>query len=209
MKLIESLKWRYATKKMDANQKVSDEDIASIKEAIRLSASSYGLQPYKVIEIKNPELRAKLQPLCWNQSQITEASHLFVFCNQLEISDEDVDQLIKLNASTNGIDESQLTGYGDFMKLKLKEKSTDEVFHWTAKQAYIALGSALVACAELRIDSTPMEGFETDQVNELLGTKAENLNACALLAVGYRSKDDAAQHGKKVRKAENVLFETR
>jgi len=207
MHLIEDLQWRYATKKYDASKKVSQENIDRIKEAIQLSASSYGLQPYKVLEIKDPELREDLKPIAWNQSQITDASHLFVFCNYLNVSEENVAHMLQLNSEINGVDLEQLAGYGDFMNTKMKEKSESEMQNWTAKQTYIALGNALEACAELKIDSTPMEGFEADALNEKLGLKEQGLNAAVLLAVGYRHEEDATQHGKKVRKSIDTLFE--
>lgn len=206
MQLIENLKWRYATKKMDASQKVSDEDIISIKEAVQLTASSYGLQPYKVLTIKDKNIRKQLQPLCWNQSQVVDASHIFIFCNQISVLEVDVDYLIELKAKTNGLKTEQLLGYGEFVKRKLKEKSKEEMFHWTAKQTYIALGNALNACADLKVDSTPMEGFEPDKINKLLDLTQQGLNACVILAIGYRSSDDANQHSKKVRKPINELF---
>lgn len=205
--LIENAKWRYATKKMDASKKVSEEEVLQIKEAVQLSASSYGLQPYIILDIKDAALRKQLQPLCWNQSQIVDASHLFIFCNNIHVGDEDVDALIDLKAKTHGVDRAQFAGYGDFVKGKLKEKSETEMFHWTAKQAYIALGNALNACATLKIDSTPIEGFEADKVNELLNLPQKGLNACVLLAIGYRSEEDPAQHAKKVRKSIDDLFQ--
>ena len=103
----------------------------------------------------------------------------------------------------------KISGYGDFVKGKLKEKSEIEMFHWSAKQAYIALGNALTACAELNIDSTPMEGFEPEEVNKLLGLNDKGLNACVILAIGYRSLDDQTQYSKKVRKPINTMFEER
>lgn len=207
MQLIENLKWRYATKKMDASKKVSEQNIDCIKEAVQLSASSYGLQPYKVLEIKDSKLREELKPLSWNQSQITDASHLFVFCNFLQVEEKDVNNLIQLKSETNEVPIDKISGYGDFVKGKLKEKSRSEMFHWTAKQAYIALSNALAACAELNIDSTPMEGFESEEVNKLLGLNEKGLNACVMLAIGHRSKDDITQHSKKVRKPMDKIFE--
>lgn len=209
MQLLQNFKWRYATKKMDTSKKVSQQNIDYIKEAVQLSASSYGLQPYKILEIKNSKLREELKPLSWNQSQITDASHLFVFCNYQMVNDKDVDDLIQLKSETNGIPIEKISGYGDFVKSKLKEKSETEMFHWTSKQAYIALGNALIACAELKIDSTPMEGFEPEEVNKLLGLNDNGLNACVMLAIGHRSLDDIIQHSKKVRKPINELFEER
>lgn len=207
MQLIEHLNWRYATKKMDASKKVSDKDIAVVKESIQLAASSYGLQPYRVLEIKDPQLREELRPLSWNQSQVTEASHFFVFCNQMTVTDEDVDRLIQLKAEINQIDLDKISGYGDFIKGKLTEKTETDMFHWTAKQTYLALSNAMNACAELRIDCTPMEGFDTKAYNEKLGLTEEGLNACVLLAIGYRHQEDTAQHSKKVRKSLDDLFQ--
>lgn len=209
MQLIESLKWRYATKKMDATKKVSEQDIDCIKEAVQLSASSYGLQPYTVLDIRDSELRKEIHPMCWNQSQITDASHIFIFCNYNKVDEQDVDSLIRLISETNEVPIEKISGYGDFLKGKLKEKSEIEMFHWSAKQAYIALGNALTACAELNIDSTPMEGFEPEEVNKLLGLNDKGLNACVILAIGYRSLDDKTQYSKKVRKPINTMFEER
>ena len=209
MQLIESLKWRYATKKMDATKKVSEQDIDCIKEAVQLSASSYGLQPYTVLDIRDSELRKEIHPMCWNQSQITDASHIFIFCNYNKVDEQDVDSLIRLKSETNEVPIEKISGYGDFVKGKLKEKSEIEMFHWSAKQAYIALGNALTACAELNIDSTPMEGFEPEEVNKLLGLNDKGLNACVILAIGYSSLDDQTQYSKKVRKPINTMFEER
>lgn len=205
--LIENLKWRYATKKMDATKKVAEHDIAQIQEAIQLSATSYGLQPFKVLNIKDEEIRQKLQPFAWNQSQITEASHLFIFCNQLEVTDKDVEEYIELKAKVSDIDPKVLSGYGDFVKAKMKEKSSSEMENWTAKQAYIALSSAIAMCAELKIDATPMEGFDVNAFNEVLGLKEKGLSASVLLAVGYRHNGDTQQNAPKIRKAISQLFE--
>jgi nitroreductase/dihydropteridine reductase len=209
MSLLDDLNWRYATKKMDPTKKVSEVKLTQIKEAVRLAASSYGLQPYKVLDIQDPELRLKLKPLCWNQSQIVDASHVLVFCNYIDFREKDIDNMMRLKTEISGLDPEKVVGYGNFVKGKLKEKSKEEMFHWTAKQAYIALGNALMACAELKIDSTPMEGFETAQVNELLQLEKENLNACVMLAIGYRSAEDSNQYAQKVRRASEDLFKTR
>jgi len=207
MQLLENLKWRYATKKMDASKKVSEQNIDYIKEAVQLSASSYGLQPYKILEIKNPELRKELKLFSWNQSQITDASHLFLFCNYLNVSEENVDSLIQLKSEITKIYIDKLSVYGDFVKGKLKEKSETEMFHWTAKQTYIALSNAMNACAELQIDCTPMEGFENHDYNQKLGLTEKGLNACVVLAIGYRDNEDASQNSKKVRKSIDTIFE--
>ena len=207
MQLLDNLKWRYATKKFDALRKVSQQNIDAIKEVIQLSASSYGLQPYRILEIKNSKLREELKPVSWNQAQITDASHLFVFCNYLDVSEKNVDTFIQLKSEINEIDIENISGYGDFVKGKLKEKSKSEILHWTAKQTYIALSNAMNACAELQIDCTPMEGFEISAYNEKLGLPQRNLNACVVLAIGYRHNGDISQNSKKVRKPIDVIFE--
>jgi nitroreductase len=207
MKLIEDLQWRYATKKYDASKKASEDDIAKIKGAIQLSASSYGLQPYKIIDIRDEKLRADLKPLSWDQPQITDASHLFLFCNKLEVTAEDVDAFIDLTASERGQNPEDLKGYADFMKNTLAGFPKDVMQSWTARQTYIALGNGLSAAAELKVDSTPMEGFDNEAYNEKLGLNEKGYNALVLMAIGYRSEDDDLQHAAKVRKPVEVLFE--
>lgn len=206
MEFTKNQRWRYATKKFDPAQKVSPENLKTIREAVQLSASSYGLQPYKVIEIENAQLRTELQPLSWGQTQITDASNLFVFCNYLQVADKDVQDYIELKAKTNGLDIDQLAGYGDFVKQKISEKPPEDMQSWTAKQTYIALANAMSACAALEIDCTPMEGFDNEAYNTKLGLTKLGLNACVVLAIGYRHAEDAAQHGKKVRKPISGIF---
>ena len=203
---IKDANWRYATKKFDTTKKVSTEDLKTLKEAIRLSASSYGLQPYKVFIIENPELRAQLQPAAWGQSQIVDASQLIVFANMTNFSDADIDASLSLTTEIRGLPADALKGYGDFMKSKIGALSEDVRNTWTSKQTYLALGNLLNAAAELRIDVTPIEGFEPDKVNEILGLQQLGLNASVLATIGYRHKDDATQNYAKVRKSNEELF---
>jgi nitroreductase len=200
--------WRYATKKFDATKKVSTEDLNTLKEAVRLSSSSYGLQPYKVIIVENPELRAQLQPAAWGQSQIVEASHLFIFANDTNLGDEAIDDYLKTISITRETPIEALAGYGDFMKSTIAKLSTEAKNVWTSKQTYLALGNLLNAAAELKIDVTPMEGFVPAQVNEILGLDKLNLNASLIATVGYRHEEDATQFYKKVRKSQEDLFIT-
>ncbi len=206
-KTIENLNWRYATKKYNANKKVSDADLKTIKEAVKLSASSYGLQPYKVLVITDPEVREQLKPVSWGQSQITEASHLFVFCSYTNVTNEDIDAFINMTARGRGLEIETLSGYGDFMKSKLTALSPEAASVWTAKQCYIALGNLLSVCGELKIDATPMEGFEAEGYDKVLGLSDKNLQAVVVAAVGYRSEEDATQNYKKIRKPDNELFD--
>ncbi len=204
----ENAKWRYATKKFDTTKKVSAEDLATLKEAIQLSASSFGLQLYKVIIVENPELRAKLLPASWGQTQIVDASHLIVFANQTKFDDSDVDAYLTSATAIRNLPEGALSGYGDFMKGSLANMPEDVRPNWTAKQTYIALSNLLNAAAELKIDVTPMEGFVPAQYNEILGLDKLNLNASLVAAVGYRHEEDATQHYAKVRKSNEDLFLT-
>ncbi|MDN3672326.1 NAD(P)H-dependent oxidoreductase [Flavobacterium branchiarum] len=205
---LENQNWRYATKKFDATKKITAEDINTLKEAIRLSSSSYGLQPYKVIIVESPELRAKLQPVAWGQSQIVEASHLIVFANDTNIGDVEIDNFVKNISETRQIPNESLTGYSDFMKSKISTLPNDVKNVWASKQTYLALGNLLNAAAELKIDVTPMEGFDPIAFNEILGLDALHLNASVIATVGYRHDDDATQHHKKVRKSQEELFIT-
>lgn len=204
--IISNANWRYATKKFDATKKISDQDFATLKEAIRLSASSYGLQPYKILIIENPELRAQLQPAAWGQSQIVDASHLIVFANITNFDEKEIDAYFINLTETRRIPMESVQGYADFMKSKVVPLPLETRNNWTAKQAYIALGNLLNAAAELKIDATPMEGFDPVQFNEILGLDKLGLNATVAAAIGYRHDDDTTQYYAKVRKSNEELF---
>ena len=205
---LENQNWSYATKRFDATKKISEQDLETLKEAIQLSASSYGLQPYKVLIIENPEIREQLKPFSWNQEQITDASHLFVFANIVDFDDAHIDNYVNNVATTRKIKSEELKGYSDFMKSKITTLPLNIKSNWTAKQTYLALGNLLNAAAELKIDVTPMEGFETDKYNEILGLEKLGLNASLVAPIGYRHKEDATQHFPKVRKSLDELFVT-
>jgi nitroreductase len=207
MAYIENLKWRYATKKFDSSKKISTENLGKLKEAIQLSVSSYGLQLYKVLIVENAALREKLKPASWGQDQITEASHLVVFCNYTDIKDKHVDDFLNMTAKSQNMEVKNLSGYGDFIKGKIKEMNTTESFNWTSRQTYLALGNLISACAELKIDSCPMEGFEPEKYNEILGLSKQGLNAAVIATIGYRSNEDHTKNRPKVRKSCNELFE--
>jgi nitroreductase len=205
---LESQNWRYATKKFDATKKISPSDLDILKEAIRLTSSSYGLQPYQVLIIENPEIRAKLQPSSWGQTQIVDASHLIVFANYTKIDNDDIDAFFRNICETRNMPIDPLLGYKEFMTSTISKKSNEEINIWNQKQTYLALGNLLNAAADLKIDVCPMEGFVSDQYNEILGLNKLHLNASLVAAVGYRSEEDATQHYKKVRKSNKDLFIT-
>jgi nitroreductase len=205
---LDKQNWRYATKKFDAAKKISESDLDFLKEAVRLSASAYGLQLYKVVIVENPELKAQLLPAAYGQTQITDASHLFVFASQTNIGSTEIDAYLKNTSETRELPIEALSGYGDYMKGAINPMPEDLKNIWTAKQTYLALGNLLNAAAELNIDATPMEGFNATQFNEILGLDKLNLNAVVIAPVGYRHEEDATQHHKKVRKSNEDLFIT-
>ena len=205
---IENQNWRYATKKFDASKKIAEQDLNILKEAIRLSSSSYGLQPYKIIIVENPELRAQLQPAAWGQSQITDASHIIIFAHEVNFGAEGIDSYFKNVSETRKASLESMKVYMDFMKTTITALSEEERNIWSAKQTYLALGNLLNAAADLRIDVTPMEGFIPAQVNELLGLNKLGLHATLIATMGYRHDEDATQHFKKVRKSNEELFIT-
>jgi nitroreductase len=208
MNLIDNLKWRYATKKFDPSKKVSDKDIETLKEAVRLSVSSYGLQLYKVLIIKNPEIKSELKKASWDQSQITDASHLFVFCNYTMNFDYHIDNYIQLIAEAQGIGTDALRNYEETIKSSIEKKDQIGKKSWAEKQTYLALSNLLAACAELKIDACPMEGFDNQSYNQILGLDELGLNAAVIAPVGYRSAEDSTQYRKKIRKPVSKLFQT-
>lgn len=203
---LENQNWRYATKKFDALKKINDQDLGFLKQAIQLSTSSYGLQLYKVIDVQNPEIRSKLQAPSWGQSQIVDASHLFVFASFTHVNDQDIDTYLTNVAATRNIPVAALKGYGDFMKNSISAKSDADKIIWNEKQSYLALANLLNAAAELKIDVCPMEGFDAKQYNDILGLDAMGLTATVVATIGYRAQDDATQHNIKVRKSIENLF---
>ncbi len=207
---IESLKWRYATKKYDAGKKVPAQDIEQLKEAVSLSVSSVGLQPYKVIIVQDEAVKAKLAQAASgnNVNLINDASHLFVFANDVNVGDAQVEQYIDTIASVRDVSREALEGFGTYIKNYVASLSNEEKSAWTAKQAYIALSTLINSAAILKIDTTPMEGFDPKKFNEILGINEKGLNTAVIATIGYRHADDTNQHLKKVRKPNNELFLT-
>ena len=203
---IESLQWRYATKKFDDTKKISDNDLKILLESMQLTASSYGLQPYHIFVITNPEIRKKLQPVSWGQSQIVDASHLIVLANKTDVDADWIDGYLANVSETRNIPVEALNDYADFMKSKVLILSPEEQSTWASKQNYLVLGNLMSAAAELKIDTCPMEGFEAEAYNEILGLTNKGLNATLVATIGYRSAEDETQHYKKVRQPENELF---
>lgn len=206
MSLIESLNWRYATKRMNGN-KLPQDKLDTILEAVRLSASSLGMQPYRVVVIDEPELKAKIHALACKQPQVLESSHLLVFASWKEISNEQVNEYIGRVAVERNVPIESLKQFSDMINGGLASKTALQKAEWAARQAYIGLGFGLVAAAQEEVDTTPMEGFNAEALNEILGLKESNLNSVVLLALGYRDeKNDHLVKAKKVRLSKNEFF---
>ncbi len=203
---IDNLQWRYATKKFDASKKVSNKDLEALLESIQLTASSYGLQPYHVFVITDPDIRKQLQPVSWGQTQIVDASYLLVFANKTELDGEWIDAYLKNISETRSIPVEALNEYREIMRGNILSLPAEQQATWASKQAYIALGNLLSAAADLKIDTTPMEGFDANAYNEILGLTDKGLNAAVVAAIGYRSDEDDSQHYAKVRQPKEQLI---
>lgn len=208
MDLIQQLNWRYATKGYDPSKKLSDEQVALVKEVLQLSPSSFGLQPYKFVHVKNPELRAKLREVSWGQPQVTDASELFVLCRIDTIDTTYAEKFIEMTAKTQGGDVANYAGLKG-MIMGFVEAQTPETFApWAEKQIYLALGNLLTSCAVMGIDASPMEGFDKAKYDEILDLPAKGLHSTVICAVGMRSAEDKYAQAKKVRYPQEELFVT-
>lgn len=206
MDYIKQLNWRYATKRMNG-RKIPQEKIDRILEAIRLSASSMGLQPYNVIVIEDEEVRKKIQPAIYNQPQILEGSHLLVFAVWNDISEQKIKAFIRQVSDDRKLSVESLNGLKEMIQSFVTKKEKDAVINWSARQAYIALGSGLIAAAMEEVDSTPMEGFEPEALDKLLRLEEKGLKSVALLALGFRDSDkDKLSEAKKVRRPSEEFF---
>lgn len=204
--IIDSLNWRYATKAYDTNKKITTEQVENLTEAVRLSPSSYGLQTYKVIHVKNPETREKLKAAAWGQAQLTDSSELFVFAVKTDVNESNVDEFINLVATTRNIPNESLTEYSSMIKGTVNSLSPEHKEAWASRQAYLGLGVLLTTAALHEIDATPMEGFDNAKFDEILGLKELNLKSVVICALGYRSENDTYASLAKVRESKGNIF---
>ena len=205
---IENAQWRYATKKFDTTKKVSPEDLETLKKAMSLTATSYGLEPYKIFIIENQDIKNQLVAASWGQQIVADASHLIVFANILDFGSDQMNAYFDNVVATRNVPMEALQGYSNFMQSSINAMPIEKRNSWTAKQTYLAMNNLLNACAELKIDATPMEGIVPEQYNQILGLTDLGLNAVLAAPIGYRHTDDATQHYTKVRKAPQDLFIT-
>ncbi|NDP19732.1 MAG: NAD(P)H-dependent oxidoreductase [Paludibacter sp.] len=208
MNLIEKLNWRYATKRMNGT-KVPQEKVEKILEAVRLAPTSFGLQPFKVIVVEDAALRERIYNEACKQPQIKEASHVLLFAASKNIDEQQVNDYIQLIATTRGI---KVESLNDFKAMfgGVISGSEERNFAWTARQAYIAFGVGIVAAAMEDVDATPMEGFNAEAMDKVLGLTDKNLSVVNILALGYRDElNDQLSKTPKVRKSKELLFDFR
>jgi nitroreductase len=208
MNSIESLQWRYAVKKFDEKKTLSETQIHTLKEAFNLTATSYGLQPLKLIVVKNKEIQKELVAHSWNQPQVLGASHLLVICIPRKYSSDEVENYFNLVKQIRKTPDEVINPFKKFLTAEIQKKTHEELLVWNKNQAYLALGNLLTVCATEKIDSCPMEGFIPEKYDELLKLEAHNLTSTLVLPVGFRSEDDYMKDLKKVRKnLEDVIIE--
>mgnify|MGYP006397166659 FL=1 len=207
--LFEKLNWRYATKKMNPEKKVSDDKVEKIIEAARLAPTSSGLQPFEIIVVTDPDVRAKIRAAAWDQAQITDGSHLLVFAAWDNYTEDRINAMFdQVNEERGGTNEGW-EAYRQKLLAGYVPRDAEVNYQHAARQAYIGMGMALTAAAFEAVDSTPMEGFDPDQVDEILGLRARGLRSVTLMPLGYRdAENDWLANLKKVRqpKDEFVSF---
>ena len=200
MNIVESLQWRYAVKKFDENEILSDKKINTLKEAFNLTATSYGLQPVKMVVVKNKEIQKELVQYSFKQEQVEQASHILVLCIPKEYTTKDVEKYFDLVKKTRNTPDDILNPFKEYMLKDIKQRTEEELFIWNKNQAYIALGNLLTVCAIEKIDACPMEGFLPEKYDEVLDLHKKNLQSVLVLPVGIRANDDFMKDLKKVRK---------
>ena len=205
MKLIEALEWRYAVKKMNGN-KIPADKLNTIIEATRLAPSGFGLTPYTIIVVEDDEIRKKLHPAFYNQSQVVDCSAVIIFAAWNSITEKEVGEYMQDIAEQRGVPVESLNDFAGNINSSFKKLTPEQARVWADKQTYLALGFSLVAAASEQIDATPMEGFSPDAVDAVLGLKELGLHSAVALTLGYRdAANDYLVNAKKVRRTHDKL----
>ena len=208
--LLAQLHWRYATKKFDPAKKISAADWAALEQALILTPTSYGLQPYKFLILTDPALRAQLVPASWGQAQPVDCSHYVVFAARAQNTEADLDHYIARMAAVRGVTPESLAGFKKVLMGDVVDGPRGQVaLEWAARQAYIALGNFMTSAALVGIDTCPMEGFDPAKYDEILGLPAQGFRAVVACAAGYRAADDQYAELPKVRFPASELIENR
>ena len=205
--IIEKLNWRYAVKKFDGTKKLSTEQWQTIEDSLVLTPSSYGLQPWKFIVVQDQELKKKLRSHSWNQSQVEDCSHFLIFTVLKEVSSDYVAKYVDNIVETRGVPRDSLAEYEKMMVDNVVTSfSPQKATEWASRQAYIALGQAMMTAAMIQVDACPMEGISPSDYDEILGLKDGDYQTVVALAFGFRAEDDYLNGAKKVRfKNEQVI----
>ena len=197
--ILDTLRWRYATKSFDPTKKLSEEQVATLVESLRLTPSSFGLQTWKFLVVTDQEMKDTLQKVSWNQPQVGTCSHHFVLCRPASYSADDAIKFLDLAAETQKVPRESLAGYENMISGFLGNMDDESIGKWMASQVYIALGQLMTVCACEKIDACPMEGFDAAQYSEILGLEAKGLVPVVCCAVGFRADDDQSATRAKVR----------
>ncbi len=199
--LLNKLQWRYAAKKMNPAKAVPQEKVERILEAARLAPTSSGLQPFEIIVVTDPAVRAKIQPIAWNQAQITDGSHLLVFAAWDNYTADRINMMFDLTNDQRGFKNEGWENYRQMLLNSYPQRDAEVNFQHAARQAYIGMSAALIAAAFEEVDSTPMEGFDPNALDEILGLRARGLRSVSILPLGYRADEgDWLVNLKKVRR---------
>lgn len=207
--IISAMNWRYATKQYDTAKPVRQEDIGTILEAVRLAPTSFGLQPFKLLVVTNPDIRQKLRAAAWDQPQVTDAAVLIVFAVETVIGEALVDAYMKRIVDirdTPGMSIDMLSGFKDMIMGTITGKSQEQLIGWATRQAYIGLGTLIESAALLEVDASPMEGFDPSAFDEILGLSEKGLKSVVIAGIGYRSETDKTQTYKKVRLSKEEMI---
>lgn len=202
---LQKLNWRYATKRFDSTKKLSDEKLAILKEAFNLTATSYGLQPVKMVIVSDQEVKDQLMPLTYNQPQVRDASHVLILCVESEIGEDFIIEHFRRVEDIRKTSREILQKFEDNLVRTFSDKEKDEIREWMVNQLYLSLGALLTVCAMEKIDSCPMEGFTPDEYDKLLGLDKLGLRSVIVLPVGYRDESDFFLSLKKVRRGVEEL----
>ena len=200
MDVLEHMKWRYAVKKFDSERKLPKEKVERLKEAFNLTATSYGLQPFTLLVIKNKDIQNRLLPHSFGQKQVVQASHILVICIKDIIDGAYITQYFDQIKKIRNVSDEIIDPFKNELVDSFSKKDVDEIKSWSTNQAYLAMGNLLTVCALEKIDSCPMEGFESEAYDQVLKLKERGLTSVLVLPIGYRADDDMFAGFKKVRK---------
>lgn len=203
--ILQALSWRYAVKTFDPESKISDSELKTILESGRLAPSSFGIEPWKFIVPLNKDLRLKMRAASYDQSKVSDASHIIVIARRTDVRENIARELSERTAKARGQDVSETKGLRDAVAGAIGSKSDAELDAWVRAQVYIPLGMMLETAALLGVDAGPMEGFSTEKIDEILSLKEKYLTATTILALGRRGKDSAALLPKTRRDASEVV----